>query len=192
MLVVNSRNIPTLNGVAWPASLQQLTFGRVINTSLQGSVLPASLLELALGGKFNKSVHRMTWPESLEHLAFGRSFNLWITFVKWPKHLILLSFGYVFNQPIEGVMLRRRLSRSSRLGNAPTSQFKRSRGRIRCGRCGLASALNSQYTVSSGQRRCVTFRLEFRQTPCRRGEGSSRRSARSLIRRNGLRRCGGS
>ncbi|CAN0017014.1 unnamed protein product [Scytosiphon promiscuus] len=89
--------------VAWPASLQQLIFGRSFNQTLLGVKWPPSLLELTFLDEFDQSIEGVKWPPSLQQLTFGHQFNQPIRRVKWPPSLQQLTFGADFDQPVNAV-----------------------------------------------------------------------------------------
>ena len=58
--------------VAWPVSLQRLTFGCRFSQEIDGVVWPASLQQVILGRDFKSAVER---PGLFKKLTFGRGFN---------------------------------------------------------------------------------------------------------------------
>ncbi|CAM9273401.1 unnamed protein product, partial [Laminaria digitata] len=69
-----------IHRVAWPASLQRLTFGVPFDQPLESIA---------------------AWPPQLQHLTFGCFFNQPIVGVLLPPSLVSLTFGPHFNQPID-------------------------------------------------------------------------------------------
>ncbi|CAM9470004.1 unnamed protein product, partial [Ectocarpus sp. 12 AP-2014] len=90
--------------VAWPVSMQKLTFGALFDQPIEAASFPASLKQLAFGANslFNQPVGRMEWPTSLQKLTFGQCFDRPVEEVVWPASLLQLTFGNEFNQPVEG------------------------------------------------------------------------------------------
>lgn len=64
-----------VDGVTWPAGLEQLLFGRVFNQQIQGTVWASGLRQLALGDFFDQALHGVAWPANLEQLSLGNKFN---------------------------------------------------------------------------------------------------------------------
>lgn len=65
----------SINGVAWSASLHQLTFGCDFKQEIVGVACPTSIEELAFGKSFNQTMQQVRWPASLQRLTFGQCFN---------------------------------------------------------------------------------------------------------------------
>ncbi|CAN0253896.1 unnamed protein product [Scytosiphon promiscuus] len=95
-------NLPIV-GVTWPASLEELTFGRSFNQPVEEVTWPASLQQLTFKGKLDQSVEDVKWPTSLRQLVFGVRFNHPIEEVTWPMSLQCVDLGDAFDQPIENV-----------------------------------------------------------------------------------------
>ncbi|CAN0052029.1 unnamed protein product, partial [Ascophyllum nodosum] len=93
-----------LNGVVWPASLLQLTFGAHFNLSIESVAWPGSLEYLKFGDAFNQPIAQVVWPPVLRQVVLGRDFNMPIESVVWPNSLQHLSFGYKFNQAVARVV----------------------------------------------------------------------------------------
>ena len=93
----------SLEGVTLPSSLQNLTFGKRFSQSLERVALPSSLQKLTFGDRFNQSLEGVTLPDSLRNLTFGTSFNQSLEGVTWPDSLRNLTFGASFSQSFESL-----------------------------------------------------------------------------------------
>ncbi|CAM9739511.1 unnamed protein product, partial [Ectocarpus fasciculatus] len=91
----------SVDDVAWPVSLEQLTMGTHFNKRVDGVWFPASLQRLTFGSYFNQRIDEACWPVSLQRLVFGYDFNQAIDHVRWPESLQRLVFGHDFNQAID-------------------------------------------------------------------------------------------
>lgn len=102
-----------LERVAWPKSLERLSFysnGFVIlcgsklaefpfpslrkglfNHPLQGVEFPSGLREIYLGNSFNQPIDDVAWPNGLERLSLP-GFNHPIDNARWPPRLVALEF----------------------------------------------------------------------------------------------------
>ena len=58
-------------GVAWPASLKQLSFGHRFNQPILDASWPPSLERLALGLRFKQPVAGIVWPASLQSVTYA-------------------------------------------------------------------------------------------------------------------------
>ena len=65
----------SLEGVAWPTTLEDLSFGHQFDQDLRDTCLPESLQRLTLGWSFDQELDGMTWPTQLQSLAFKHTFN---------------------------------------------------------------------------------------------------------------------
>lgn len=92
-----------IEGMAWPASLQQLTFGELFDNPIEDVTWPNSLQKMTFGTRFDQPIEDVAWPASLRRLAFGQWFNRPFEGVAWPASLHQLEFGSWFDQPLEGV-----------------------------------------------------------------------------------------
>lgn len=102
-----------LEGVAWPKSLERLSFysdafvmliGKklakfmfpssrkgLFNHPLQGVDFPSGLREIFLGNSFDQPIEDVVWPDALERLSMP-GFNKSIDNVRWPLQLLALEF----------------------------------------------------------------------------------------------------
>ena len=62
--------------VAWPASLQQLSFGDRFHQPIAGVMWPASLQQLLFGDDFNQPFAGDVWPTDLQRLSVGSDFTI--------------------------------------------------------------------------------------------------------------------
>ncbi|CAM9176705.1 unnamed protein product [Ectocarpus sp. 8 AP-2014] len=94
-----------IEGVCWPSSLRVLYLGSRFNQPIAGAILPATLLLLAFGQDFDHPIEEVLWPATLDQLIFeiGSLFNHPIEDVAWPPSLRYLTFGQFFNQPVARV-----------------------------------------------------------------------------------------
>ncbi|CAM9818834.1 unnamed protein product [Ectocarpus fasciculatus] len=60
-----------VNTASWPASLQQLSFGKEFNKPIADVEWPVSLQQLTFGGLFNQSIADVVWPASLRSVTRG-------------------------------------------------------------------------------------------------------------------------
>ncbi|CAM9664823.1 unnamed protein product [Scytosiphon promiscuus] len=92
-----------IGGVVWPESLHDLTFGQNFDRSVQETRWPPNLRRITFGSYFDKPIEAASWPDSVRELEFGEGFDRPIVRVAWPSSLQKVTFGNFFNQPIEGV-----------------------------------------------------------------------------------------
>lgn len=64
-----------IEAVAWPASLENLTFTFDFNQPIENVRWPAGLSVMRLGSAFNHPVAGVTWPPALRMLVIGRAFS---------------------------------------------------------------------------------------------------------------------
>lgn len=79
-----------------PAAIRTLSSELNLNQAVEGVVWPTSLLQLTFGFFFDQAVVGVEWPPSLQQLTFGHFFNQAIEGVTWPASLQQLSFGAIF------------------------------------------------------------------------------------------------
>lgn len=104
VMMLGSAFNDSVEAIAWPVSLHEVTFGYVFNQPIARVRWPASLDQVVFRGAFNQRVSGIPWPGALKQLTLGGVFNQPITGAIWPPSLQELSFGCWFNQPIVGVM----------------------------------------------------------------------------------------
>lgn len=85
----------------WPASLQQLAFGKYFDQPIEHVAWPTLLQQLTFGDRFHQPIEKVAWPAALQWLAFGCRFNQPIDGVSWPVSLQRLRLGCDFNQPLQ-------------------------------------------------------------------------------------------
>eukprot|EP00752_Nemacystus_decipiens_P007126 g6382.t1 len=118
--------------VAWPASLERLSFGLAFDQPVEGLRLPPGMTHFSFGSSvFNHPVQGVAWPEGLPELFFGDGFNQDPVDgpFGWPGALEEIAFGRNFNQPVARVAWPPSL-RQARFG----ARFKQClRGRLASG-----------------------------------------------------------
>ncbi|CAM9701028.1 unnamed protein product [Ectocarpus sp. 12 AP-2014] len=88
--------------LAWPTSLEQLTFGEALDHPSQKRPPLSSLQHFTFPSSFNQPIEDAVWPDSLLRLVLGAEFNQPVDRVRWPASLQELTFGLCYDSGHNG------------------------------------------------------------------------------------------